>query len=238
MYRCLTKDLDANDQMESAPAGVAENTQVTLECKVAELSFLDTPAFANMGTDMAKVFESMLRRQVANGTRRAGMDQRQSWLFDGYPPAAAIVVMSLCHWRDQPEEMHRYLAEMSNKLKHASDGQVVFPFVVAATHRDEFLRDCTADKPHEELKALLQSMRKSSNCNHVFAIANYQAGSKGSAVMNEQTFKLLSQLFAHAAYQDTGKVVAAQNDVAGLQLAAAIVVAFFVFILALAAAAK
>ncbi|CAE7705676.1 unnamed protein product [Symbiodinium sp. CCMP2456] len=234
MYRCLTKDLDANDQMESAPAGAAENTQAILECKVAELSFLDTPAFANMGTDMARVFESVLKRQVADGTRRAGMEQRQSWFFDGFPPAAAIVVMSLCHWRDQPDEMQRYLAEMSNKLKHASDGQVVFPFVVAATHRDEFLRDCKAEKPHEELKAVLQNMRKSSNCNHVFAIANYQAGSKGSAVMNEQTFKLLSQLFVHAAYQDTGKAVAAQNDAAVFQLLGSIIVAFIVFLLALA----
>ena len=37
-------------------------------------------------------------------------------------------------------------------MKNASNGQVTFPFVVLATHRDKFLSCSCAGKPHEELK--------------------------------------------------------------------------------------
>ena len=205
LFRVLKKDLKANDQMNTAVAGPAENTREIQKCDVAELSFLDTPAIPNMSSESVEAIRALLAGYIPEGKRRKDCANSKSSF--SAPPDAAILVMSLCHWRDQPEEMQSYMVSMAKELKEASEGQVTFPYVVAATHRDEFLRSCAAQKPHEELKAALTDMKKAANTDYVFALTSYKQDSKGSAAINEQTFKLLSQLVTLAARQDTGVVV-------------------------------
>ena len=206
LFRVLKKDLKANDQMNTARGGPAENTREIQKCDVAELSFLDTPAIPNMSSESVEAIRALLAGYIPEGKRRKDCANSKSSF--SAPPDAAILVMSLCHWRDQPEEMQSYMVSMAKELKEASEGQVTFPYVVAATHRDEFLRSCAAQKPHEELKAALTDMKKAANTDYVFALSSYKQDSKGSAAINEQTFKLLSQLVTLAARQDTGVVVA------------------------------
>ncbi|CAE7905962.1 unnamed protein product, partial [Symbiodinium microadriaticum] len=206
VFRVLKKDLKANDQMNTAVAGPAENTREIQKCDVAELSFLDTPAIPNMSSESVEAIRALLAGYIPEGIRRKDCANSKSSF--SAPPDAAILVMSLCHWRDQPEEMQSYMVSIAKELKEASDGRVTFPYVVAATHRDEFLRTCAAEKPHEELKAVLTDMKKAANTDYVFALASYKQDSRGSSAINEQTFKLLSQLVTLAARQDTGVVVA------------------------------
>ncbi|CAE7287555.1 unnamed protein product [Symbiodinium sp. CCMP2592] len=224
VHRCWNNDLTANDQMESAPAGMAENTQEISVLDLDErLSLIDTPAIPNMGSEMADAFRSLLKAAQSPGTRRRQL--AQGTFMDSFrrPPHAAIVVMSLCHWRDQQEEMQGYLRAMAKELKNASDGRVTFPFVVAATHRDEFLRDSKASRPHEELNKVLDAMKKAANTAHVFAVRSYHKGSSSSAAVNKETFDLLSQLVTLAGRQDTG-VVVAQSQYLAAAIAAGVVV--------------
>ena len=204
--RCLQGNLAVNDEMESAPAGSMENTQEILNMQWDGLCLMDTPAIPNMNDEMSEAFRSLLAGAISQGTRRRDF-AKSRWALKK-PPHAAILVMSLCHWRDQQDEMQSYLTAMARELKNASNKQVTFPFVVAATHRDEFLADSAALKPHEELTEVLNSMKKAANSEHVFAVTNYKKASVGSLTVNEQTFSLLSQLVTLAFRQDTGVVVA------------------------------
>ena len=207
--RCWKNNLMANDEMESAPAGMAENTQEISALNLDEkLCLIDTPAIPNMGSEMADAFRSLLKAGQRSGTRRRQLAQGTFMSNFRRPPHAAIVVVSLCHWRDQQEEMQSYLRAMAKELKNASGGVVTFPYVVTATHRDEFLRDSKAAKPHEELNRVLDAMKRAANTKQVFAVSSYHKGSSASAAVNKETFDLLSQLVTLANRQDTGVVVA------------------------------
>ena len=207
VYRCCRQDLKVQNQLETAPAGAAENTQdIKMVPVLAGLCLIDTPAIPNMSEHMEEAFGALLAGKIPEGVRRK--DFNKSKCCYSKPPHAAILVVSLLHWRDQQEEMALYLGAMSRKLKTASDGRVAFPFVIAATHRDEFLRCCEFNKkPHEELEAVLNSMRKAANTNEVFAVTNYKKGGLASMEVNEQTFALLSQVIPLAARGNTGAVV-------------------------------
>ncbi|OLP76466.1 hypothetical protein AK812_SmicGene43592 [Symbiodinium microadriaticum] len=227
VHRCWKNNLMANDEMESAPAGMAENTQEISALYLDEkLCLIDTPAIPNMGSEMADAFRSLLNAGHSSGTRRRQLAQGTFMSNLRKPPHAAIVVMSLCHWRDQHEEMQGYLRAMAKELKNASGGRVTFPFVVTATHRDEFLRDSKASRPHEELNKVLDAMKRAANTAHVFAVSNYHKDSSASAAVNKQTFDLLSQLVTLAIRQDTGVVVAqSQNQYLAAACAGVIVLA-------------
>ncbi|CAE7323670.1 unnamed protein product [Symbiodinium sp. CCMP2592] len=213
LYRCLEKNLDSDDQVEMAPASAEENTQEVLTVKAEGMSLMDTPAIPNMSNEMADAFRSLLNKSIGEGTRRRDL-ANPPWSISGIvrwvlnflwnPAHAAVLVVSLLHWRDQKEEMQTYLSAMARDLKNASGGTVTFPFVVAATHRDSFLRDSKAVHPHEELVEVLDTIKRATNTNHVFAVTNYNKGYRGSLDVNQETFSLLSQLVTLASRRDTG----------------------------------
>ncbi|CAK9041565.1 Uncharacterized protein SCF082_LOCUS23990 [Durusdinium trenchii] len=206
-YRCLIGNLDANDQLDQAPAGADERTLATKSIDIpvgqdSQVTLIDTPAFATMSQETEAKLRTLLSSGHCDGLRRQDMRQNKcSWY--SRPPHAAIVVMSLCHWRDQRQEMASYLQKIAGVLKTASAGTVEFPYVVAATHCDEFLENCQKEDPRDELEKALQGIKGSASTNHVYAITNYMRGSMGSARNNKATFDLLSQLLAKAKRENT-----------------------------------
>ncbi|CAE7705662.1 unnamed protein product [Symbiodinium sp. CCMP2456] len=191
--KCLSNKLSANDRVNTAPAGRSENTLEVTRISVEgfeQLVLIDTPAIPSMSTMNRNEFAALVDGATQNGTRRPDLLQAETL----NPADAAIIVMSLLHWRDEQEEMEAYLQGMTDELKHAWKGKVTFPYVVALTHRDEFLQACQAPKPHRELEAAIQGVQKAANTNHVFALTNYKRGCAASRRVNEATFQLLSQL--------------------------------------------
>ena len=104
-----------------------------------DVAFIDSPASANMNTETAGKLQTLLSSGIVDGKRRDKLSpDERSWFSK--PPHGAIVVASLCHWRDQTDEMKKYLEKMADVFKNASGCKVAFPYVVACTHRDVFLR--------------------------------------------------------------------------------------------------
>ena len=215
LFRCFNGDLNLNDQMDVAPAGKEEKTMSmkSLELPVgsSHMVLVDTPAFPNMNAEMQQKLKTLLSTGVEDGVGRQELAPgRQSSLKK--PPHGAIIIVSLCHWRDQQEEMQVYLQKMAEAFKNASSRQVAFPYVVALTFRDEYLKDCQKETPREELENAVAGIQKASLTDHVYSITNYKRGALGSARNNQETFDLLSQLLTKASRVDTA--TAAQKIVA------------------------
>ena len=162
LFRCFKCDLNLNDQMDVAPAGKEEKTMSmkSLELPVdsSHMVLVDTPAFPSMNDEMQQKLKVLLSNGVEDGVRRQDLVAGKQHSLRK-PPHGAIIVVSLCHWRDQQEEMQVYLQKMAEAFKNASSGQVAFPYVVAVTFRDEFLKDCQKEIPREELKMQLLALR-------------------------------------------------------------------------------
>lgn len=207
--RCLRGDLSLNDELDTAPAGAEERTieakRVSIEVgSSSRMTFIDTPAFSTMNADTIRTLQTLLSSSVHDGARRLDLARDElSWV--GAPPHAMILVISLCHWRDQADEMRTYLEKMARVLKNASGGTVEFPYVVAATHCDKFLMECQQDDPCKELDKAVRGIKRSALTNHVYAIRNCERESAGNARNNKATFDLLSQLLTKARNQDTAR---------------------------------
>eukprot|EP00418_Pyrodinium_bahamense_P015766 CAMPEP_0179124118 /NCGR_PEP_ID=MMETSP0796-20121207/58639_1 /TAXON_ID=73915 /ORGANISM="Pyrodinium bahamense, Strain pbaha01" /LENGTH=400 /DNA_ID=CAMNT_0020822767 /DNA_START=32 /DNA_END=1234 /DNA_ORIENTATION=- len=238
VYRCLHKDMNRTDQMESAPAGYAENTQETkaLPIPFGEFCFVcvDTPAFSSVTQEKGSLLNALLSNGIPEGTRRMDFGTAQQWLRT--PPDAAVVVVSLMHWRDQQEEVKEYLRAISARLKNASQGRVAFPYVVAATCRDEFLLECQSPNPHEMLENARSAIKQHANTDKVFVLANYKQVSKWSRAINMETFGLLRDIVTLAKNQDTGRVVKENQNFVATSICSAVVVA--VVVVGLAALCK
>ena len=171
----------------------------------SQVVFIDTPAFASMNAATMGKLHTLLSTGIKDGTRREALPPAERSLFNK-PPHGAIVVISLCHWRDQPQEMQAYLEHMAEAFKNASGGSVAFPYVVAATHRDSFLQDCQKEDPAKELQNAVEDIKKAALTDHVYTITSYKRESFGSARNNKATGDLLSQLLTKAKLENTGKV--------------------------------
>lgn len=202
--RCLKKTVDIADEMEAAPPSSAETTLETKSIPYFldgfELRFIDTPAISNFNGPMGEAFDSLLRGSVPDTSRRSNFGDLANRV--GKPPNVAIAVISLLQWRDQKEEMQAYLNEMQKRFKSASDGDVVFPYVVAATHRDKFLEECQGS-PYADLESALEGIKSSANTNNVFALTSYKECSFMSSEVNDQTFRLLRSAVVIAKNRDT-----------------------------------
>eukprot|EP00438_Fugacium_kawagutii_P013201 Skav224755 [mRNA] locus=scaffold4210:25644:28742:- [translate_table: standard] len=209
LHRCSQCDLSLPDPLDVAPAGQAEKTVDTKQLPVrfngSNVSFIDTPAFSNMSEEAAGKLSTLCSTGIQDGRRRDELPQdERSWFWN--PPHGAIVVMSLCHWRDQTDEMQSYLAKMAEAFKNASGGKVAFPYVVACTHRDVFLRDCQKTDPAFEVKKAVEAIQKAALTEHVYSVNSYKKDGLGSARNNKATFDLLSQLLTKAKHENTARV--------------------------------
>ena len=206
LFRCFSGDLKLNDQMDVAPAGKEEKTMSMKSLQVpvgsSHMVFVDTPAFPSMNDEMKDKVKILLSNGVEDGVRRQDLVPGKLNSLRK-PPHGAIIVMSLCHWRDQQEEMQVYLQKMAEVFKNASSCHVAFPYVVAVTFRDEFLKDCQKEIPREELENAVAGIKKASLTDHVYSITNYKPGALGSARNNKETFDLLSQLLTKASQVET-----------------------------------
>ena len=221
LYRCFNCDLSLNDQMDVASAGAEEKTVETKSLSVPlngiDVAFIDTPAFANMNTETAGKLQTLLSSGIVDGERRDKLSSdKLSWFSK--PPHGAIVVMSLIHWRDQPDEMKKYLEKMADVFKKASGGKVAFPYVVACTHRDVFLKECQEEDPAKELRKAVEDIGKAALTEHVFPITSYKKKGSGSARNNEATLDLASQLFTKAKRENA--IVQDRNALQGLKFSA------------------
>lgn len=206
LFRCFSGDLRLNDQMDVAPAGKEEKTMsmksVEIPVGSSHMVLVDTPAFPSMNDEMKEKLKVLLSTGMEDGVRRQD-------LVPGFqnvlrkPPHGAIIVVSLCHWRDQQEEMQVYLQKMAEAFKNASSGHVAFPYVVAVTFRDEFLKDCQKEIPREELEKAVAGIKTAALTDHVYSITNYKPGALGSARNNKETFDLVSQLLSKAKRENT-----------------------------------
>ena len=210
LFRCFKCDLNLNDQMDVAPAGKEEKTMSmkSLELPVdsSHMVFVDTPAFPSLNDEMQQKLKVLLSNGVEDGVRRQDLVAGKLNSLRK-PPHGAIIVVSLCHWRDQQEEMQVYLQKMAEAFKNASSGQVAFPYVVAVTFRDEFLKDCQKEIPREELENAVAGIKNAALTDHVYSITNYKPGALGSARNNQETFDLLSQLLTKASREDTASSI-------------------------------
>ena len=209
LYRCFNCDLSLNDQMDVASAGAEEKTvetkSLSVPLKGIDVAFIDTPAFANMNTETAGKLQTLLSSGIVDGERRDKLSSdKLSWFSK--PPHGAIVVMSLIHWRDQPDEMKKYLEKMADVFKKASGGKVAFPYVVACTHRDVCLKECQKEDPAKELQKAVEDIGKAALTKHVYDITNYEKEGLGSARNNKATVDLLSQLLTKAKHENTARV--------------------------------
>ena len=93
VYRCCATNLEVNDQLDTAPAGSAENTQETLTVRMKGLSLVDTPALPNMSTDAVEALQALLAGAVDDGARRRDFAKRQCYFQE--PPHAAILLLTL-----------------------------------------------------------------------------------------------------------------------------------------------
>ena len=222
LYRCFNCDLSLNDQMDVASAGAEEKTvetkSLSLPLNGRDVTFIDTPAFANMNDDAVGKLQTLISTGFQDGARRRDLppDER-SWFSK--PPHGAIVVMSLIHWRDQTDEMKKYLEKMADVFKNASGGKVAFPYVVACTHRDVFLKECQKEDPAKELRKAVEDIGKAALTEHVFPITSYKKKGSGSARNNEATLDLASQLFTKAKRENTA-IVQDRNALQGLKFSA------------------
>ena len=194
LSRCLQRDLTLNYHMDQAPACEEEKAiamkSIVVPVGSSHIVVVDTPGFPNMNDEM----QGKLRTLLSAGVKDGAFSK---------PPHAAIVLMSLCHWRDQKTEMQGYLQKLAGAFTTASGGTVVFPYVVVVTFCDEFLKDCQKEDPKEELESALEGIKKFALTDHVFAVTNYKRNSCGSARNNEATFDMLSQLLEKAMREDT-----------------------------------
>ena len=209
LYRCFNCDLSLNDQMDVASAGAEEKTvetkSLSVPLKGIDVAFIDTPAFANMNTETAGKLQTLLSSGIVDGERRDKLSSdKLSWFSK--PPHGAIVVMSLIHWRDQPDEMKKYLEKMADVFKKASGGKVAFPYVVACTHCDVCLKECQKEDPAKELRKAVEDIGKAALTKHVYDITNYEKEGLGSARNNKATVDLLSQLLTKAKHENVAKV--------------------------------
>ena len=222
LYRCFNCDLSLNDQMDVASAGAEEKTvetkSLSLPLNGRDVTFIDTPAFANMNDDAVGKLQTLISTGFQDGARRRDLppDER-SWFSK--PPHGAIVVMLLIHWRDQTDEMKKYLEKMADVFKNASGGKVAFPYVVACTHRDVFLKECQKEDPAKELRKAVEDIGKAALTEHVFPITSYKKKGSGSARNNEATLDLASQLFTKAKRENTA-IVQDRNALQGLKFSA------------------
>ena len=204
LQRCLNANLGGCDQLDTAPAGDGEKTVATKNLDIvigsSKMTFIDMPAFSNMNADSEKRLQWILSGHTPEGTQRK---QFGGCALTGKAPQGAIVVVSLLHWRDEPDEMQRYLRKFAEVFKNASWGTVQFPYVVAATHRDEFLKQCQGEDPMKALEQAKNGIKKWALTDHVYAVTNYKRGSMGSAANNQETFEMLAQLLTKAARQET-----------------------------------
>ena len=196
--------------MDQAPASEEEKTvalkSINIPLGSAHLVLVDTPAFPNMNDEMQGKLKTLLSTGVKDGARRQDLAPEKQSSFSK-PPHGAIVVVSLCHWRDQKTEMHCYLQKMAGVFKTASGGTVEFPYVVVVTFLDEFLRDCPTEDPSKELESALEGIKRSAKTDHVYAVTNYKRNSSGSLRSNKATFDLLSQLLEKAMRENTATPV-------------------------------
>ena len=210
LSRCLHGDLTLNDHMDQAPASEEEKTVALKSIKIplgsSHMVLVDTPAFPNMNDEMQGKLKTLLSTGVKDGARRQDLAPEKQSSFSK-PPHGAIVVVSLCHWRDQKTETQGYLQKMAGVFKTASGGRVEFPYVVVVTFLDEFLRDCQKEDPREELESALEGIKRFAKTDHVYAIANYKRNSCGSLRTNKSTFDLLSQLLEKAMRENTATPV-------------------------------
>ena len=210
LFRCFKCDLKLNDQMDVAPAGKEEKTMSmkSLELPVdsSHMVLVDTPAFPSMNDEMQQKLKVLLSNGVEDGVRRQDLVPGKLNSLRK-PPHGAIIVVSLCHWRDQQEETQVYLQKMAEAFKNASSGQVAFPYVVAVTFRDEFLKDCQKEIPREELENAVAGIKNAALTDHVYSITNYKPGALGSSRNNKETFNLLSQLLTKASREDTASSI-------------------------------
>ena len=206
LIRCLRGDLTLNDHMDQAPAGEEEKTVAPKSTRIrvgsSHMVLVDTPAFPNMNDEMPGKLKTLLSTGVKDGARRQDLAPEKQSSF-GKPPHGAIVVVSLCHWRDQKTEVQGYLQKMAGAFKTASGGTVEFPYVVAVTFRDEFLKECQKENPKQELESAIEGIKRCAMTDHVYAITNYKRKSCGSLRINEATFDLLSQLLEKAMRENT-----------------------------------
>ena len=210
LSRCLHGDLMLNDHMDQAPASEEEKTVALKSLRIplgsSHMMLVDTPAFPNMNDEMQGKLKTLLSTGVKDGARRQDLAPEKQSSFSK-PPHGAIVVVSLCHWRDQKTEMQGYLQKMAGVFKTASGGTVEFPYVVVVTFLDEFLRDCQKEDPREELESALEGIKRFAKTDHVYAITNYKRNSSGSLRSNKATFDLLSQLLEKAMRENTATPV-------------------------------
>eukprot|EP00971_Amphidinium_carterae_P264717 5251346-Amphidinium_carterae.1 len=76
---------------------------------------------------------------------------------------AAIVVVSLIYWRDEKEEMGRFLEQFA---QFSREDAVKLRYVVVATHRDEFLRGSCGGDGFDALEKAIAEIRSKANTNH------------------------------------------------------------------------
>ena len=96
---------------------------------------------------------------------------------------------------------------------------MAFPYVVACTHRDVFLKECQKEDPAKELRKAVEDIGKAALTEHVFPITSYKKKGSGSARNNEATLDLASQLFTKAKRENTA-IVQDRNALQGLKFSA------------------
>eukprot|EP00438_Fugacium_kawagutii_P011411 Skav215531 [mRNA] locus=scaffold219:272526:273896:+ [translate_table: standard] len=198
LYRCFKCDVSIDDQMEVATRGMAEKgikhvavPLSTSDSCISCIHVINTPEFTPFFVNKSEAARR-LRAFCSSGLLETSRQTLGGRAFS--KPHGAIVIMSLCHWRDENDEMKSYLQKMAETFKAASGGKVAFPYVVVCTHRDVYLMECQKDDPAKELQKAADEIKRAASTEDVYSITNYRRDDPASARNNMATFDFVSQL--------------------------------------------
>merc|ERR1712113_887846 len=113
-------------------------------------------------------------------------------------------------WRDTKKEWTTYCESIQHIFRTAAGGEVAFPYVVAATKRDNFLRECQSSSPYQTLRSVVNEIKPCANTEQVFPLTSYKSDSNSYWCVNnnEETFRLMRQITTLAMNANPGAPIA------------------------------
>mmetsp|Transcript_43645 Transcript_43645/g.79594 ORF Transcript_43645/g.79594 Transcript_43645/m.79594 type:complete len:398 (+) Transcript_43645:45-1238(+) len=178
VYRVLRMSESEPDVAVSAPAGDAATTTETKQIEIPvgsqKLAPMDAPHFEAIGR-MRKDLEA-LRSGVPPGTCKGELEKCRRDVV--HRPSAVLLVVKLTEWVAgcTDRSARDFVKDASAFLREKGEGFDSLDYIVAATHRDEFLENCHHENGLDALAKAVEDIQSAANTKHVYTITNTSIG--------------------------------------------------------------